>query len=223
MNKTEITVLLYFLKAGYSTRELDQKLGFSSRKSKGWQSWKILKKYGLTSEDKGKLFIYTERQSKKIIRKIPEIMAPGAIDILITANRPANLEKYRNSFLLTDSEFSLYKILSGETKNLIQYFFSPQKKLIGLCQYKNCKITNLDTVHNKTDRPTTFTNSASKFKTNLNGLLMFDLYKIFEDFLYAHSEKKCVCFLCKDHHLKLHRKEKESKNALRLYKRNIQW
>ena len=43
---------------------------------------------------------------------------------------------------------------------------------------------------------------------------MFDLYNIFEDFLYSHYENKSVCFLCKKHHNELGRKEKEGAKSL---------
>jgi len=223
MNHNELTVILYFLKAGYSTRKLDKKLGFSSAKSKGWKSWEILKKYNLTNDDKGKLFIYTEQQSKKIIKEIPKLNNPGIIDILITANRPKNIEKYKDSFLLTDSEISLERILSGETRNIIRNFFLPQKRIVRKCQYKNCNQTKLDTCHYKNSRPENFKLSANKFKKDLNGLYMFDLYKIFKDFLYSHSKNKSICFLCKEHHNELGKKEKESKSSFNLYIKNIEW
>ena len=130
-------VLLYFLKAGYSTRQLDKtKLGLSPKKSKGFSSWAILKKYNLRNEDKHKLFIYGQKQAQSIINQISKNKKVGAIDDLIKINKPTNLKKYLNSYLLTDSEESLEKILSGETRNIIRNFFLPQKKLIGRCQFK---------------------------------------------------------------------------------------
>jgi len=224
MNKHEKDVLLYFLKAGYSTRELDnKKLGLDSKKSKGWESWEILKKYNLRNEDKHKLFIYGQRQALKIISQIPDFKSSGCVDILITANRPSNIEKYKDSFILTESEGSLEKILSGETRNIIRNFFLPQKKLTGQCQYKTCRKTNLDTCHFKKSRPEIFKKSASKFKKDLNGLYLYDLYKIFEDFLYSHKANKSVCFLCKEHHNQLSMKEKISKYAFKDYVKNIEW
>ena len=56
MDKQEKTTLLYFLKANYSNREIDKKLGYNPKRSKGWKSWEILKKFFLTNNDKGKLF-----------------------------------------------------------------------------------------------------------------------------------------------------------------------
>ena len=224
MTKNEKDVLLYFLKAGYSTRELDKKkLGLNPKKTRGYSSWEILKKYKLRKEDKHKLFIYGQRQALFIIHQIPNIDKIGAIDILITANGPSNINKYLNSHLLADSEDSLEKILSGETRNIIRNFFLPQKRIIGQCQFKKCKATDLDTCHLKKSRPEIFKASASKFKKDLNGLFLYDLYKIFEDYLYSHKSNKSVCFLCKEHHNKLAGAEKKSKAALKRYTKNIEW
>ena len=224
MDKQEKTTLLYFLKANYSNREIDKKLGYNPKRSKGWKSWEILKKFFLTNNDKGKLFIYKTRQAEKIINKIPEINGPGAIDILIAANKPTLIKKYENSFLLAKSDESLVKILSGETRNLVRDIFLPQKRLMGICQVKGCSETKLDTCHYKKDRPTIFINSALRFKNELGDLFMYDIYKIFEDFLLSHKEKRSVVFLCKLHHRQLERLEKTgTKNLLNSFKRKIEW
>lgn len=224
MTKNEKDVLLYFLKAGYSTRQLDKKrLGLNPKNSKGFSSWEILKKYKLRNKDKQALFIYGQRQALRIIRQIPDIDEIGAIDILKTANRPNNISKYLGSYLLTNSEDSLEKILSGETRNIIRDFFLPQKKIIGHCQYRGCKAKNLDTCHFKKSRPEIFKASASKFKKDLNGLFLYDLYKTFEDYLDSHKSSKSVCFLCKNHHNKLGEAEKQSNAALKRYIKNIEW
>jgi len=52
---------------------------------------------------------------------------------------------------------------------------------------------------------------------------LYDLYKIFEDFLDSHKSNKSVCFLCKKHHNKLAEYEKQSKAALKRYTKNIEW
>lgn len=224
MTKDEKDVLLYFLKAGYSTRELEKKrLGLDPKRTIGFESWEILKKYHLRDEDKQSLFIYGQQQALNIISQIPVIGKTGAIDILIKSNRPNNIEKYHNSFLLADSEDSLEKILSGETRNIIRDFFLPQKRLIGQCQFKNCNIESLDTCHFRKSRPEIFKNSASKFRKNLNGLYLYDLYNIFKDYLESHKIKKSVCFLCKEHHNQLAQKEKQSKTALNKFSKNIEW
>tara|TARA_Y100000768_G_scaffold284119_1_gene218678 strand:+ start:657 stop:1340 length:684 start_codon:yes stop_codon:yes gene_type:complete len=224
MTKKEKEVLLYFLKAGYSTRQLDKiKLGLDPNLTKGYSSWEILKKYKLRDEDKHKLFIYNKKQSDNIILKLSELNKKGAIDILIASNKPTNIDKYCNSYLLAESEDSLEKIMSGETRNITRNFFLSQKKIIRECQYKNCKAQKLETCHFKRSRPEIFKKSASKFKKDLNGLFLFDLYRIFEDYLYSHKEKKSVCFLCKYHHQELDRLERKSKVKLREYAKDIEW
>ena len=178
MDKQEKTTLFYFLKANYSTREIDKKLGYNPKRSKGWKSWDILKNFFLSNDDKGKLFIYKARHAQKIINKIPEINRPGAIDILIAANKPTLIKKYEDSFLLAKSDESLMKIMSGETRNLVRDIFLPQKRLMGICQIKGCGETKLDTCHYKKDRPTIFIDSASRNKNELGDLFMYDIYKM---------------------------------------------
>ena len=45
-------ILFYFLKGSFSTRKIDEKICFDPIKSKGWESWNVLKKYGLKNSDK---------------------------------------------------------------------------------------------------------------------------------------------------------------------------
>ena len=75
ITKNEKDVLLYFLKRQVTpTRQLDKtKLGLSPKKSKGFSSWAILKKYNLRNEDKHKLFIYGQKQAQSIINQISKI------------------------------------------------------------------------------------------------------------------------------------------------------
>ncbi|MEA2004482.1 MAG: hypothetical protein U9O53_06035, partial [archaeon] len=156
MDDKEFDILLNFLKSGLSTRQLDRLLGINDKN--GWISWRILKKYGIKKYDKSKLFFYSTRQSENIIRKLIKSHEKSSIDSLITKNPPANLEKYKNTFVIADSEKSFYKIMSGETRNIIKNFFNPKKKLIGKCQFINCKVNNsqIDTVHFLKDRPEIF-------------------------------------------------------------------
>ena len=59
---------------------------------------------------------------------------------------------------------------------------------------------------------------------NIIGVVyLYDLYKIFEDFLYSHKTNKSVCFLCKEHHNQLAKKEKESRFALNIFIKDIEW
>ena len=225
MLKTQenIIVLLNFLKSGMSTRELDGVLGHSSEKTKGWKSWEILKKYSLRNEDKGKLFLYSERQSKEIIRKLIRNPDNRIIDKLIIKNPPINLEKYRNAYVIADSEKSFYNIFSGETRNIIQSFFNPKKKLIGKCQFRGCtsKQVQLDTVHYGQERPAIFMRCASRSKRPERRMFRYDVYQTMKCFLKAHSRKGTICFLCKKHHNEFHRVEKLGKGELNKFRKNI--
>ena len=51
---------------------------------------------------------------------------------------------------------------------------------------------------------------------------MFDLAKIFEDYLMSHSTNKSVCFLCKSHHRQLD-DSNNTQNEIRLFKQKIEW
>ena len=199
MEKNELRVLVLFLKAGYSTRAIDQALGLDSNKTKGFISWKILKKYNLQKQDLSKLFIYKENEVKKIIKEMIIMNTKGSIDKLIEIHKPSNISKYYNTFFICESEDKLCKAIVGETKNIIQYFFNGQKKIVGKCQNRNCKIqekTEIHTAHYTLERPEIFKNSAIKFRKKTKNLYSYDLYKIFEDYLKSHSKKKSICFLC---------------------------
>ena len=168
MNKNEIDTLLYFLKAGYSTRELDKRMGFSSNKSKGWKSWDILQKYNIKTKDKGKLYVYTSRQARLIIKDILNIKSKSPIDILLSINKPDNLKRFTDSFLITENPESLYQIMKGETRNIIRDFFITKKKIIGTCQFKGCNESKaLETAHYGKSRPEIFLESANKYKQNI--------------------------------------------------------
>jgi len=221
MDNKEYIVLLNFLKSGLSTRQLDKLLGHKN--TRGWVSWDILKKYKLKNSDKGKLFLYSTVQSRKIISLVMKENKEDVIDKLLKLNPPNNLEKYNGTFVIADSEKSFYNILSGETRNIIRNFFNPEKKLIEKCQFKNCKNKGqIDTVHFKKDRPQIFMDCAKiKKKRFKKGLFKFDVYNTMKCFLQSHSKNKSICFLCKKHHNELHDKEKKGKNQLREFKKKI--
>jgi len=223
MTQKEITVLLYFLKAGFSTRELDLKLGHVSKKSKGWISWEILKKYNVNDADKGKLFVFPTQQARSIIKELPLIDSNSPVDILLTLNKPNNLKRFHDSYLITESVESFYQIMKGETRNIIRDFFITKKKLVGKCQFKGCNVnTALETAHNLKSRPQIFKESATKFKKNISGKYMFDLASIFEDYLMSHKAKKSVCFLCKAHHREFDNPKKTKKEFLE-FRKKIEW
>tara|TARA_B100000795_G_C22616717_1_gene367272 strand:- start:124 stop:795 length:672 start_codon:yes stop_codon:yes gene_type:complete len=223
MSKDEIDILLYFLKAGLSTRKLDERMGFSSKKTKGWKSWDILQKYDIDKKDKGKLFVYTSRQARLMIKEIPNIKSKAPIDILLLINKPDNLKRFIDSFLITKNPESLYQIMKGETRNIIRDFFITKKKIIGTCQYRGCnEIKALETAHYGMSRPEIFLESANKYKQSISNKYMFDLAKIFEDYLMSHSGDKSVCFLCKNHHRQLDDSDNTQKD-IRLFKQKIEW
>lgn len=221
----DMVVLMNFLKSGMSTRELDKAMGHSSLKTKGWKSWEILKSYGLKNSDKGKLFLYSERQSRQIINILMK-NSESSVDNLVKKNPPKTLEKYKNTYVLAESEKSFYNIFSGETRNTIQSFFNPMKKLISKCQFSGCKYSakQLDTVHYMADRPEIFMKCAERFKKDHGkGLFRYDVYRVMTCFLRKHSKSKSICFLCKLHHNELHRSEKQSKKTLINFKKKIKF
>lgn len=220
-NYQESIVLLNFLKSGLSTRQLDKLLSYNN--SRGWVSWDILKKYLLKNSDKGKLFLYSTAQSKQIIDLLVKRKKVGLIDDLINLHQPNNIQKYKNTYVMADSEKSFYNIFSGETRNIIRDFFNPEKKLIGKCQYHDCKNKGqIDTVHFTKDRPKIFVECAKINKVKFNEeLSKFDVYKTMKCFLKNHSKNKSICFLCKVHHNEFHKKEKEGKPVIKEFKRKI--
>jgi len=221
MDKKEYKVLLNFLKSGFSTRQLDRLL--EHRNTRGWVSWKILKKYNLRHSDKGKLYLYSTAQSKRIINQLAKEKKEGIIDRLIKENPPQNLQKYRDTWVIADSEKSFYNILSGETRNIIRDFFNPKKKLIGRCQFKDCKSKGqIDTVHFRKDRPKIFMECAEKNKIKMRkGFFKYNVYNTMKCFLKSHAKTKSICFLCKKHHNEFHREEKKGKSSLKEFRKQI--
>lgn len=223
MQEIERKVLLNFLKSGLSTRRLDKLLKYDHKKTKGWKSWEILKKYNLKSGDKAKLFLYSSKQSEDIIKKYTNDRGCKDFELFIRDIPSKNLERYKNTYVLAESENRFYDIFSGETRNIIQSFFKPQKDLIGKCQFRDCKNRGeLDTVHFLISRPLIFKRSAKKVAIiTEQSLFKYDVYKTMKLFLEAHFNMESVCFLCKKHHNELHRLEVSGKKLLRNFKRKI--
>lgn len=193
-------------------------------KTRGWVSWNVLKKYKLKNADKGKLFLYSDKQAKKVISRIMKKRKENLIDDLIQKYPPNNLEKYKNTFVIADSEKSFYNIFSGETRNIIRDFFSPEKRLVGKCQFRNCTSVRveLDTVHFTKNRPKLFMNCASKNKKKQsNSLWAFDVYQTMRCFLRSHFGRKSVCFLCKKHHNEFHSCETLGRDELKKFKKQV--
>lgn len=124
-------------------------------------------------------------------------------------------------FLIALNEESFYNLLNGELRNIILYYFK-NNRLNSKCQIKGCKETNqLHSAHLIDDRPAIFIREAAKFKTkHINGYYIFDVYHLILAFLFAHSKKNSVCFLCSKHHREFHIAEK-NKNKLSIFKKRI--
>lgn len=223
LEKRDMDVLVNFLKSGLSTRDLDRILGYSGTRTRGWNSWNILQKYNLKDTDKGKLFVYSGKQSKEIIRDMIKETKPN-LDLLIKENPPNKLLKYKDTYALAKSEESLYNIFSGETRNIIQNFFNPIKKITKECQFNGCKTKEpLDTVHYLKDRPTIFKECSKELRNKFDSnLFKYDIYRVMKCFLESHSKKKSICFLCKDHHKEFHKMEDNGKTRdLNNFKKKI--
>jgi hypothetical protein len=202
MDKKEFEILLNFLKSSMSTRELDKLMGYNN--SRGWISWKILRKYKLKNSDKGKLFLYSSLQSKQIIKLLMKEKKENYIKELINLNPPNHLEKYRDTFVISRSVNNFHDIISGQVRNITRDFFNPKKKLIGKCQFEGCNKNQLDAHHYSKNRPQIFKECAEMNKKLLkNKFFKFDVYNTMKFYLNAHMGKG-ICFLCKRHHNELH-------------------
>jgi hypothetical protein len=180
--KTEEIVLLNFLKSGFSTRNLDTLMGLSQIKTKGWNSWDILKKYQLDKNDKGKLYLYSNSQCIEFINSLMKNPKVGSLYKYIKSAKPKIYEGYFDKYVLARSPTAFYLIFTGETRNITQGFFSYNKKLIGICQFKDCYETSLETAHFKISRPKIFKKCAKK-----NELGNFLNYKIYDVYLTMHD------------------------------------
>jgi hypothetical protein len=136
--------------------------------------------------------------------------------------RPETLTSYEDSYVITKDANTLYAIMKGETRNIIQGFFSPLKKIIGVCQQKGCDSTQLETAHMHKDRPEIFIEAANESKPQLTteGLLKFDIYLVMKGYLEKHKGKS-ICFLCKKHHNELDRLRFTNKKEFLKYIHNI--
>lgn len=218
----DMPVLINYLKSGLTTRELDRRLGHNSKKTKGWRSWRVLKRYRLVNADKGRLFLLTERQCKATIESIAAAATREAVDSVLAKATPMQLKKYAGTFVNAPSPDAFYGIFSGETRNIIQRFFLPLKTITRHCQYKGCGASDLDTVHFMKDRPSLFKMAASQsIVKREGGSITFDVRKTMERYLLLHRPRRSICFLCKKHHASLHRAERKSRMAARKYKADI--
>jgi len=222
MSDKEVSILLNFLKSGLTTRELDHRLGLDPKKTKGWPSWEILKKYHLLNSDRSRFFCYTEQQCRKIIADVMRAGNKAGVRKVLSQAIPNNLEKYRDTYVVAKSEGDFLNIFSGETRNITQNFFSPLKKLTSHCQFHGCAKKQLDTVHILRSRPSMFRESARKsIVGRVIRLNVYNIYQTMYFYLQAHSKKRSICFLCKTHHRKLHDSENKSRKALEAFKHRI--
>lgn len=215
----EKNVLLNFLKFGLSTRQLDNHIGYNSKKTKGWQSWRILKKYKIESIDQNKLFCFRTQESLIIIKDIISAKNRNEVKNILNKAEPNFFEKYRSVYIVADSKDKVLTVLSGEVRNITQSFFSPLKKLIGSCQYPDCNGKNLDTVHLMKSRPEIF-KLACDFGC-INNSKKYDVYKILRQYIHLHTNKKSICFLCKKHHNELTKYEKVIGKKLNKFRNKI--
>ena len=211
----EEKVLLNFLKSNLTTRQLDAYLGHDPALSKGWTSWKILKKYNLKTEDRGILFTFRTQECKKIISEIIKLDERNLIERILYSARPRHLEKYSDTYIIADSHEKVLSVLSGEVRNITQSFFNPLKKIVGSCQYMECENTNLDTVHLKSSRPEIFMDACEYAYDSVTE--KYSVYELMKEYLQLHSKKRSVCFLCKKHHNKLGKYEKIKGTGLKKF------
>jgi hypothetical protein len=195
-------VLVAFLRDGASTREIDHRLGHDPRRTRGWKSWDVLKRYHLRHGDKGSLFVLSQRETATAIRAI--LKAPGRSPVkkVLDAVKASSLARYDSVFVLAPSARAFYALIEGETRNLVQRFFNGRKQAVGRCQFPGCRRSNaLDTVHLRRSRPELLLSSARRHTRRVaKRVFRFDVHATMEDFLTAHLARDAVAFLCKQHH-----------------------
>ena len=154
------------------------------------------------------------------------------VEKYIKKEKPKIFEMYYDKFVLAKSPKDFYSMLTGETRNLTKSFFTPNKKLIGICQFRGCYETKLETAHLKSTRPNIFKKVAKKnvLESTVSQYKKYDVYNTMRDYLLEHKEKDSICFLCKEHHVELDRlkdpKNKKDKfkytKALEVYRTLIE-
>jgi len=172
----ERSTLLNFLKTGLSTRQLDSQIGENPQKSKGWKSWKILQKYKIKTTDSGSLFCFRKVEALNIINKIMKAQNYEEVNKLLRYSEPRFFNKYKDIYVVADSNEKVAILLSGEVRNITQSFFNPIKKIIGKCQFPDCDNTNLDTVHLQKSRPENLKMACLHGKVSDSN--KYDAYKI---------------------------------------------
>lgn len=196
-SKLDKSILYDYLRNNLSTRQLCKKYPEIEDKT-GFRSHYILKEYGLKKEDRGKLFLFRKNEAVKTITRIMQ-KGRGELDYLKETGR---LDKYRGLCVIAPDEKRLYNLLNGELRNLIQSFFRERKRQYGVCQYSNCRNTDLDTAHRHTkSRGKLFRIAALGNKIKHTDGYVFDIFHTMTDFLNLHRGN-AVIFLCKKHHIR---------------------
>jgi len=98
-----------------------------------------IKKYFLETNNKGELYLYTLKQCKKILKEIMTSPKKGKLSELLKSplyKDPKSIEKYKNTYLIAESEEEFYYVLEGEARNIIQSFFKSKKELSVYVNYK---------------------------------------------------------------------------------------
>lgn len=201
----EEKVLFDYLRNNLSTRKICKKY-HEINDPTGFKSHDILKKFNLKKEDKWKLFLFTKKEALYKIERIFK-KERGILDIVA---EPKNLSKYKDLYVIAKNKDSLYHIVNGELRNLVQSFFRERKSQYAICQYRNCKNKNLDVVHHhKRNRKKLFWLAASKHRIKKGDYYKFDIYQIVINFLNLHKHN-AVMFLCKKHHKKYYQSKNKS-------------
>lgn len=212
-------IVLNFLNSNFSTRQLDRILGYNPQKSKGWISWKILKSYNLHAGDRGKLFCFRKQQSLRIIGQLMKVRTRKEVGEILRKAEPEFFEKYRGTHIIAESDEKVSIVLSGEVRNITQSFFKPLKKSVGVCQFPKCDREDLDTVHLLKSRPEILKLSieyGKDLETN-----KYNVYEVLRHYIYLHSKRKSLCFLCKKHHEELGVLERNRGEGLRVFRDKV--
>lgn len=201
--------LISFLKDGLTTREIDSALGHDATTTKGWKSFKILKKHHLINSDKGRLFCCASlAEARAVVKELMTCQDRAGVEAVLSSWKPRILEPFEGIQIIAPSPQALTKALSGEGRNLVQRFFSRRKVILGHCQFPGCQETDrLDTVHLR-ERRTVKLEQAARSAQSTDGESRFDLYKLMRAFLESHLPPGEIAFMCKAHHIEIHKLEK---------------
>lgn len=197
MTDFDFKILDDYLRNNLSTRQLCKKYT-SLNDPTGFRSHYILKKYSLTPKYKGSLFILNKRESRRIVLSLMETKNPLKVDWGYI--KPSIISKYGDTTIICKDSESAYYTLDGEMRNNVMKFFRSKKKEVGICQFKNCKKTDLDCAHKRNyERKNIFRNILKRMQLYKNGKYRIEVQEFMKEFIYFHK-KSIIYFLCKKHH-----------------------